>query len=636
MTANDSEDSKSSRCFLLKDRFDISFPHLTILTSHQRHSFKCLAIAGRGKSKNSLVWNFIKAGISSEEKEKSQIETMANKQTLFRSSIVICAGAEIRPWHLCNHNVVGGSMRLQHFSAIVGASIFLIVIFQNCAKVNVSSVASEAEVVANGAPMCQKMTSPDVQPELLYSWDHKSSVEPDYKQVMAAPMVGDLDGDHIPEIVFVSYLNTDYHTKGVLRVLNGKDGSLKFSVSSDELRPHAVTSPLLVDLDGDGKAEIVYGHYSGKKMIALNYDGTLRWQLDYDFSGTSLTSLGTCYQGFSAADLNGDGKVQILAAGFLVTEDAKRVPHIQKRFADMSCTSFAASLDTKPNSPLQIIDQNGVYDRQGVLQWKFLRSGQASSADLIPEIPGIEIAVVGGGYLSIYNGLTGEVILDKQLSEHSELICSSGSVGGGQATIGDFDGDPSNLEIAVATGRSLTIFNKKGEILAGSVTRDCSSLVTGVTSFDFNGDGRPEIIYGDEQYMRIYEMDGTKELKVIWSTINPSGTLYEYPVVADVDGSGEAKLVVAANNMWVSNSDSYSTDEEKAAAADITGIRVFGPKIKKAWMPTRPVWNQYAYFAANVQDDLIPTSTSIFSGFAGNSFKRNVQEGMFQGMCRDQ
>jgi hypothetical protein len=527
-------------------------------------------------------------------------------------------------------------MRLQKAVGIVGVSIFTIVIFQNCSKVSVSDMPSAAPVVQTEAPMCQKMTSPDVLPELLYSWDYSSSVEPTFKQVMAAPVVGDIDGDHIPEIVFVSYLDSSYQDKGVLRVLNGKDGSVKFSVSSDELRPYAVTTPLLVDLDGDGKAEIIYGHYSGKKMIALNSDGSLRWQLDYDFTGTSATTAGLCYQGFAAANLNGDGKTQILGAGFIVTEDSHRVPHIEKRFSGSSCTSFAASLDTKPNSPLQIIDQNGVYDRQGNLQWKFLRSGQASTADLIPEIPGIEIVVVGGGYLSIYNGLTGAVILDKALAEHSDLICSGRGVGGGQATIGDFDGDPSSLEIAVASGRSLTIFNRYGEILAGSVTKDCSSLVTGVTSFDFNGDGRPEIIYGDEQYMRIYEMDGTSELKVIWSTINPSGTLYEYPVVADVDGSGEAKLVVVANNMWVSHADSYSTDEEKAAAANITGLRVFGPKLKKAWMPTRPVWNQYAYFAANVQDNLIPTSTSIFSGFAGSSFKRNVQEGMFQDVCRPQ
>lgn len=526
-------------------------------------------------------------------------------------------------------------MRFQKAIGFAGVSIFTIVIFQNCSKVNVSDMPSQAPVFQTEAPMCQKMTSPDVLPELLYSWDYSSSIEPTYKQVMAAPVVGDLDGDHIPEIVFVSYFNTSYEGQGVLRVLNGKDGSVKFSVSSDELRPYAATTPLLVDLDGDGKAEIIYDHYSGKKMIALNYDGSLRWKLDYDFSGTSITSLGKCYQGFAAADLNATGKAQILAGGFLVSEDSNRTPHIEKRFAGPSCTSFAASLDTKLNSPLQIINQDGVYDRQGNLQWKFNRPGQASTADLIPEIPGIEIVVVGSGYLSIYNGLTHQVILDKALAEHSDLICTGRGVGGGQATIGDFDGDPSNLEIAVATGRSLTIFNRYGEILAGSVTKDCSSLVTGVTSFDFNGDGRPEIIYGDEQYTRIYEMDGTNELKVIWSTINPSGTLYEYPVVADVDGSGEAKLVMVANNMWVANSDSYSTDEERSAAANITGVRVFGPKLKKAWMPTRPVWNQYAYFAANVQDNLIPTSTSIFSGFAGSSFKRNVQQGMFQDVCRD-
>lgn len=314
----------------------------------------------------------------------------------------------------------------------------------------------------------------------------------------------------------------------------------------------------------------------------------------------------------------------------------------------MFLAPFAASLSSVPGSDLRIIDQLGVSDKDGSRLFLFRRSGFPATADLLPEVPGIEIVVTGGGYLSVYNGLTGEILMDKTLSEHSEIVCPSGKVGGGQSSIGHFSGHANQLEIAVATGRSLTIFNNQGEIVGGSITQDCSSLATGSTSFDFNGDGKPEIIYGDEKYIRIYEMDGSRDLKTIWSSINPSGTLYEYPVVADLDGSGAAKLIVVANNMWVENNGSRSyregaigeeaairySESESQTALQITGLRVFAPTGANAWMPTRAVWNQYAYYVANIFDDLTATATSILNGFSGNSFKINVQKGMLQGSCK--
>lgn len=538
----------------------------------------------------------------------------------------------------------GGGPRMKKSTALIFVTFagISMLAYQNCAN-QVFQQEMSFKVSSTGdetPPICRDMTAEDVKPKLLYSWNHGADIMPTFNQVMASPVVGDLDGDKAPEIGFVSYYQGEYSSKGILRILNGMNGSSKFSIATDNLMPYATTAPLFVDIDGDGKAEIFYLHYQGKKAIALNHDGSLRWEFPLDFNGSGLSALTECRGGFSAADLDNKGKADILAGNWIISEDSTRQPFLRDRMEEVTpgCYSYAASLSTQANSELQIIGSSGVMNKNGRYLWKFLRMGYAASANLLLDVPGVEVVVTGNGYFTIYNGITGAVIADKKLSEHSDLICGlngSGApvVGGGQATIGDFDGNPNTLEIAVATGKSLTIFNSRGEKIAGSVTQDCSSLTTGLTSFDFNGDGKPEIIYADEQYVRVYEMDGSNNLKVIWAEINPTGTLREYPVVADVNGDGYAELVVVSNNMWVEGEILYKNEADRSKARNITGLRVFGPTKEKSWMPTRAVWNQHAYMAANVTDDLRATSSTNINGFMSTIFKRNTQKNLSQQVC---
>lgn len=493
--------------------------------------------------------------------------------------------------------------------------------YQNCSPpVNFASDVEMASITPE-PPVCRPMTAAEVKPSLLYAWNHSKDQAPNYSKVMASPVVGDLNGDGIPEIVFVSYKNDDYTSEGVLRVIDGASGQPLYSVTDSNLMPYASATPLIIDIDGDGKAEIFYIHYSQRKVIALNYNGSFRWEYAIDH-------LPDCRYGFSAASLFGQGRTEIIAGSYILAEDSGRRPFLVARTKEpgMECASYAASLSTTPNSSHRVIGSTGVFDNAGNYIWRYIRSGYPATADVRPDVPGVEVVVTGSGYLTIYNGLTGQVLSDKKLSEHQELICQrdgSGNplVGGGQASIGDFDGDPSSLEIAIATGKSLMIFNSRGEKVAGSTTQDCSSMSTGLTSFDFNGDGKPEIIYADEQYLRIYELVAG-QLKVIWSTVNPSATLREYPVVADVNGDGYAELVVVANSNSV-----YPTQQERDLASTISGLRVFKPSTVGSWMPTRPIWNQHSYYSTNVNNNLTATATSMPNSSSAKFFKRNAQLG---------
>ena len=199
--------------------------------------------------------------------------------------------------------------------------------------------------------------------------------------------------------------------------------------------------------------------------------------------------------------------------------------------------------------------------------------------------------------------------------------------GGGPPTVADFDGD-GTPDVAVAGGVGYAVFDGK-KLMDPNVpdaetflwikqTQDCSSAATGSSVFDFDGDGKAEVVYSDEINLRVYEgTDGT----VLWSTCNTTGTLVEYPLVADVDSDGQADIVA------VSNDYSGITCE----GTKQTGVRVFGDSLG-SWVRTRRVWNQHTYHVTNVEEGgAIPKVEATNWQTPGlNNFRQNVQpEGEF-------
>ena len=105
-------------------------------------------------------------------------------------------------------------------------------------------------------------------------------------------------------------------------------------------------------------------------------------------------------------------------------------------------------------------------------------------------------------------------------------------------------------------------------------------------------------------------------LEVLWEIPNSSGTLYEYPVVADLNGDGSPEILVVANT--------YGGGKDK-------GLRIFSASKNKIensrdlhWMPTRNIWNQHNYFVSNVDDSLGATMSNIFNSEIDKNFRRNL------------
>jgi hypothetical protein len=150
--------------------------------------------------------------------------------------------------------------------------------------------------------------------------------------------------------------------------------------------------------------------------------------------------------------------------------------------------------------------------------------------------------------------------------------------------VADFDGD-GEPEVGVAGLGAYTMFDSDGTVVWSNTTQDRSSSRTGSSVFDFEGDGVSEVVYADEEHLYIYSgPDGAVLLKL---SDHASGTLYEYPLIADVDQDGSAEIVVASNDY---------------AWAGWQGITVIGDR-GSTWAPARPVWNQFAYSITNVEAD---------------------------------
>jgi hypothetical protein len=180
-------------------------------------------------------------------------------------------------------------------------------------------------------------------------------------------------------------------------------------------------------------------------------------------------------------------------------------------------------------------------------------------------------------------------VMDRNCVE-SALWLLPGDGNGGPPTVADFDADGSP-EIGIATATHYAVYEPDGEMLWSHEVTDSSSHATGSTVFDFEGDGRPEVVYGDER--RLWVLDGPTGAVRVSDSGHTSRTLHEFPLVVDVDNDGEPEIVVP-------NGGGHHGVEN-------TGIYVVG-SADGSWLGGRTTWNQHAYNIVNIETDLsVPT-----------------------------
>jgi len=462
------------------------------------------------------------------------------------------------------------------------------------------------------------------------TWTHRTPVvQPSYVQVMSVPAVVDLDQDCIPELVFNTYSSASLND-GILRAIRGDDGTDVWTFDDPMRRLDGGSSPAVGDLDGDGTPEIVVKG-TGDWLIAVAADGTLLWQSDA-FEGN--TSRGSA----AIANIDAEGMAEVIygaavydAAGMRVWEGSAGVG--LNGSGPLSCVA-----DLDGDGRPELIAGDTAYAFSGTVAGGTLDGSPLWEAGLpgdgfcgVADFTGDgnpEVALVASGTIYVLAGDTGAVLAEVDIP---------GGGNGGAPNIADFDGD-GTPDIGTAGASRYVVVGYDGdatlEVFWQAETEDDSSNRTGSSVFDFDGDGRSEVVYNDEEYLRIYpgvepdcdlavpgpDCDGMMtDEEVVFRDLSSSRTDTEYPVVADVDGDFKAELIIITNN------EAGHLDPSLVADA---GIEVWSDRLDN-WVATRPVWNQHSYHVTNVGTvGEIPVTEDASWDASYNGYRRNAQGGL--------
>jgi hypothetical protein len=464
--------------------------------------------------------------------------------------------------------------------------------------------------------------------ELKYAWG--GEVTPPYaSDVMMTPIVIQLDDDDcdgkvterdIPEIVFTTFASGAYTQAGTLHAISIVGGQFveKWSVPGVIAAAGELAAG---DIDGEPGNEVV-GCGKDGFLYAYKGDGSLLWKSPEPFP-CRIPSI---------ADLDQDGQPEVIDAGGIV--DGKTGVSKGNFVAGGGCVLLS---DADGDGKLDIVSSSRILKADGTVVANTELPGSCNAIgdldkDGIPEIIG---ANPGKHAISVWH-------YDPTAPGNFKIIraaldintpfppdgCGSvppaGYPGGGPPTVADFNGD-GFPDLALAGGLGYVVFDGK-KVMDPAIpdnetflwtqdTQDCSSAATGSSIFDFNGDGKAEVLYADETHFRIYE--GATG-NVLFETCNTSATLIEYPIVADVDNDGQADIIVASN-AYAFNCNGVKT----------SGIRVFGSK-NNDWVRTRRVWNQHAYHITNVEEDGTIPAVELpnWTQPGLNNFRQNKQPGL--------
>ena len=486
---------------------------------------------------------------------------------------------------------------------------------------------------------------------------------------LTTPLVGDIDGDGIPEVILNTFDATDPDGSlgagghyGHLIVLDGQTGDIQFRQQEDadegEWGSYGRTTPGLADVDGSGLPNIIYAGRPRVNVAPFPNNTSLIHAIDGigNEVWSSHDAMGDPYRlytrqgGLSFGNWDSDDESEVVI-GTAVLDNDGTVVFDQTHPSGLGGAVYGSTGSYWGGiSAIADLDGDGVDEiisgrEAWVVDWQENMMGTpdvtltrmwdegvtSAYEDGYPAIADIdldgdpEVVVAGGGTLYILDGTTGE------------LWCGV-----------DFDGDGSDCVGNDALRTQPVLFS--GDTLRGGPP----------TVADFDGDGRPEIGTASDDAYTVYDIYREDEdvvqpggappaqpgeLFARWTNTTQDGSASTGASVFDFQGDGIAEVVYADEcYMRVYSGDdggiileiesSTATIHEYPVVADIDGdgnsellvvandfssdtqcqmagytprhgLFAYGDP-NDQWLGTRQVWNSHTYHVTNA------TSTGLY------------------------
>ena len=363
---------------------------------------------------------------------------------------------------------------------------------------------------------------------------------------------GVIDGDDNPDIVFTTW------NHNTLVALHG-DGS---GVIWEQPGYDGNAGVAIADVDNDGEPEIIASTV-GLQVAAVSANGTQEW--------ASQSFPWQRYPQPTVGDLDGDGDVEVVFD--IAVVEGSNGSTVTTLPGVTSSWRAPVIADVDDDGQQEILLGEHAYSPSGAIEFSVTRVGDSTFSAVadIDGDPGGESFWVTGSQMHIVDD-DGTLIRTVALNPSSYRP--------GPPSVADFDGD-GQVEVAVPGSTQLELFEIDGTRAWTNTIQD-NSGIAGVSAYDVDADGIYEVLYADEVSLRVF--DGATGTVLYTNTDHSSGTLWEYPVVADVDGDGSAEIVIGSNgSVW-------------------RGITVLG-HAGDGWAKSGPTWAVHDFAMTNLDAD---------------------------------
>lgn len=422
------------------------------------------------------------------------------------------------------------------------------------------------------------------------------------------PLIGTLRDSEGPVIVGISSEEVGLFSRRDILIIEGETGQLLRRIPTPAIPEYATTIGI-ADVTSDGQGNIIAGLSEdspfNRHLECYDPDGNLIWRSDQP-------------QGFNSADVhatplfadfNADGQPEIYVGNMIFDGLTGR------RIIAGSIRSHRGAQEARQTgyrffSPVaaDILPDGFCPDCEDL---EFIAGGQVHAVDITGETINlaatIDTSMYGDGFTAVSDvnsdgeldivvaHRNGDELLIYAWDPRMEAILAEFTyinpmntmfTGGSSAPLlTDLDGD-GFIDIVFSTSFFLVALQNNADgsfsVLWDIETQDLSGR-SGPVSFDFTGDGRPEIVHRGQENLRI--IDG--ENGDVLGEINCfSSTFFDKAVVANINSGSQAEILVSCGN----NLDAFTSQGDP-------------------WKSARPVWNQLPFFNTHVADNLsIPSN----------------------------